>query len=85
MLVDLILGTIFITSIICFTVYKIDKNNNPDIKKKKKERKAKREQTDFVDIFSNNFSKSENDARIGFELKKGKEVLKKDDPNDKDK
>lgn len=85
MLVDLILGSIFITAIICFTVYKIDKNNNPDIKKKKKERKAKREQTDFVDIFSNNFSKSENDTRIGFELKKGKEVLKKDDPNDKDK
>ncbi len=83
MIVDLILGMIFITSIICFTVYKIDKNNNPDIKKKK-ERKAKREQTDFVDIFSNNFSKSENDTRIGFELKKGKEVLKKDDPNDKD-
>lgn len=84
MLVDLILGAIFITSIICFTVYKIDKNNNPNIKKKKK-RKAKREQTDFVDIFSNGFSKSENDARIGFELKKGKEVLKKDDPNDEDK
>lgn len=84
MLVDLILGAIFITSIICFTVYKIDKNNNPNIKKKKK-RKAKREQTDFVDIFSNGFSKSENDVRIGFELKKGKEVLKKDDPNDKDK
>lgn len=85
MLVDIILGAIFITSIICFTVYKIDKNNNPGIKKKKKERKAKREQTDFVDIFSSNFSKSENDTRIGFELKKGKEVLKKDDPNDKNK
>lgn len=82
MLVDIILGTIFITSIICFTVYKIDKNNNPNTKKEKK-RKTKREQTDFVDIFSDNFSKSENDARIGFELKKGKEVLKKDDPNDK--
>ena len=84
MLVDLILGAIFITSIICFTVYKIDKNNNPNTKKKK-ERKAKREQTDFADIFSSSFSKSENDARIGFELKKDKEVLKKDDPNDKDK
>ena len=84
MLVDLILGAIFITSIICFTVYKIDKNNKPNTKKKK-EHKAKREQTDFVDIFSNNFNKSENDTRIGFELKQGKEVLKKDDPNDKDK
>ena len=83
MLVDLILGAIFITSIICFTVYKIDKNNKPNTKKK--ERKAKREQTDFVDIFSSSFSKSENDTRIGFEFKKGKEVLKKDDPNDKDK
>lgn len=83
MLVDLILGAIFITSIICFTVYKIDKNSKPNTKKK--ERKAKREQTDFVDIFSSNFSKSESDTRIGFELKKGKEVLKKDDPNDEDK
>lgn len=84
MLVDLILGMIFITSIICFTVYKIDKNSKPNTKKEKK-RKEKREQTDFVDIFSNNFNKSENDARIGFELKQGKEILKKDDPNDKDK
>lgn len=84
MLVDIVLGAIFITSIICFTVYKIDKNNNPNTKKKK-ERKTKREQTDFVDIFSSNFSKSENDTRIGFELKKGKEVLKKDDPNDENK
>ena len=84
MLVDLILGAIFITSIICFTVYKIDKNSKPNTKKEKKP-KAKREQTDFVDIFSNNFNKSENDARIGFELKQGKEILKKDDPNDKDK
>ena len=84
MLVDLILGAIFITSIICFTVYKIDKNSKP-ISEKEKERKAKREQTDFVDIFSNNFNKSENNARIGFELKQGKEILKKDDPNDEDK
>ena len=84
MLVDLILGAIFITSIICFTVYKIDKNSKP-ITKKEKKPKAKREQIDFVDIFSNNFNKSENNTRIGFELKQGKEVLKKDDPNDKDK
>ena len=84
MLVDLILGAIFITSIICFTVYKIDKNNKPNAKKEKK-RREKREQTDFVDIFSSNFNKSENDARIGFELKKGKEVLRKDDHNDKNK
>lgn len=84
MLVDLILGAIFITSIICFTVYKIDKNSKPNTKKEKKT-KAKREQTDFVDIFSNNFNKSENNTRIGFELKQGKEILKKDDPNDEDK
>lgn len=68
MLVDVVLGLIFITAIICFTVYKINKNST--------DKNAKY----FTDNKESKYPHSKNESPIGFQSKKKKDEKK----NDKD-
>ena len=73
MVVDLVLGAIFMTAIICFTLYKIHKNSkkHPEeyLTKKEKEKIKK-------DILDNK------EPTIGFQYKKETKILRREDKED---
>ena len=83
MIVDLVLGAIFITAIICFTVYKINKNNGG--KKSKYFSEDKEESSDDLKERLKELSNNKNEQAIGFHFKKEKKTLRKEDKkNDED-
>lgn len=83
MIVDLVLGAIFITAIICFTVYKINKNNVG--KNTKYFSEDKDESSDNLKERLKDLSNKDNEQAIGFQFKKEKKTLRKeDDRDDKD-
>lgn len=84
-MVDIILGLIFITAIVCFTVYKINKVNKLGGKKVKqaKETKEKRVleevQEKLEDILYEN-DMSSTKSQIGFKYNKSTGTLQKEKP-----
>lgn len=75
MIVDLVLGAIFITAIICFTIYKTNKNNNKDLNKKKEDEFKNGDGFD-VDIRDNMDNKK---TAIGFQFKRDAKTLRKEE------
>ncbi len=84
MIVDLVLGAIFITAIICFTVYKINKNSvDKNTSFFTDEDNNKESKETFKDLVDNN--KERKEAAIGFQFKKETKTLTKEaDKHDKD-
>lgn len=81
MIVDLVLGAIFITAIICFTVYKINKNSVGKNKNYFTQDKEEGEEVYIKHDNTNNY----NEPAIGFQFKKEKKTLRKGDKrHDKD-
>lgn len=80
MIVDLVLGAIFITAIICFTVYKINKNNGGT--KAKYFSEDKEESSNNLKHRLKGLSDDNNEPSIGFHFKKEKKTLRKEDKRD---
>lgn len=72
MLVDVVLGLIFITAIICFTVYKINKNSV--------NKNSKYFTQDEDEFFSKDFE-NKKETSIGFQAKKDKRDDERNDKN----
>lgn len=83
MLLDLVTGAIFITAIICYTVYKINKDNAGENTKYFSENED--ESKDNLKERLKEISNNDNEKRIGFQFKKEEKTLRKeDDKDDKD-
>lgn len=77
MIVDLVLGAIFITAIICFTIYKTNKNNNKNVDKKKKDKFKNND--DFDVNIGNNIDVDSKKPAIGFQFKRDAKTLRKEE------